>query len=434
MAFLSTLTQTLPQIQTTILESYNSTATVPAATGSGSALGPSFNAVALAIFNQQQQVLYTANISRLSTVPVNADGTPNPDVDSFCAPFGVTRLLATASQGYVVFSAASPVQVQVVIPVGAVVQTSGGLQFSVIADTTQPGYSVPLNGYVIPFNSQAVTGTVQCTASGTIGNVQANQITQIFNGIGAIPLPAIQTVNNPYAFTDIAHNQVPARDVESDAALKTRFTLAMSTSSPGTTPVSQSNPSGTIGGGASGCVNSVAAAILGVQTGITYSIGDRKDADGSPHVAYFTAVVAFLGATTSTPSNLITQVTTALEGNPAAVPPIPQARPDGIDYQVIGPTIVTVDIGATITMTPGSIAATVQAAVIAAFNAYISTIGLDPKGSSTIAQYGKVYAVLYGVTGVAKVEGLTLNSGTSDITAAFAHMLAPGTNPSVIVS
>jgi Baseplate J-like protein len=398
LAFFTPLT--MAQIQQTILQGYNAAAGLPADTGPGSSFGPSFNAAALAIFNQQQQVIYVAAIARLSTIPVNPNGTPNPDLDSFCLVFNVPREGASASSGQVTFSTTSPVSgPPVIVPVGAIVQTSSGLQFQVIADPTNSAYNAGDSGYPIGSTYSSVNVTVQCLTTGTIGNVQAGQISNLY-GSSTVPVPAqISTVSNAAAFDN-------AIDFEADPAYKQRFTTTVSTGSVATEFA--------LGGAA-----------LGVQPGLTYSIGDRENADGSSHIAYFTLVVAVLGSSTTTPGGILSGVIAALEGNlTASIQPV---RAAGISYQVISPTFIAANVGALITLSPGAVWATVEAACIAALTSYIQSIGLNPEGNATTLSYMKLGAILFGVTGVANVDSLLLNSGIVDLTATFSQMFSVGT-------
>jgi len=404
LAFLTTLT--LQQIQSTIIEGYNAVATLPADTGAGSSLGPMFNAFALALFNQQQEIIYVAAVSRLATIPANADGSPNPDVDSFVQAFGITPLGASAAQGQVTFSTSTPVGAQIVILVGSIVTTAGGLQFQVIADPNNGSYNPTLNGYPINVSGSSVNATVLCLTTGTIGNVQAGTITQLYGGVGAIQFPApVNSVSNAAAFTN-------AINFESDAALKARFTLTQST------------------GRNTGTSSAIISAALGVQPGLIVSYGDQINADGTPHLSYFTLVVAIAGTATAPPSApseaTKTAVRSALEGDPAqGINPV---RPAGITYDVIGPTVFTsVNVSATIKLIPGTVAATVAASASSTVTNYINSIGLNTYGGTTTVSASKIAALLWGIAGVANVDNITLNSGPGDVTAPFAQMLIPGT-------
>jgi Baseplate J-like protein len=413
LAFLTPLS--LSQIQQTVVNFYNAAAATngipPVDTGQGSALGPVLNSAAFAIFQAQNEIIYVAAISRLSTIPANADGSPNPDVDTFVAPFGFTRVFGTASGGQLLFSTPSAVATQVVIPVGAIAQTPGGLQFQVIADTTNAAYSATLNGYPITIGNASVSASAQCLSTGVQGNVVPGSITQLFGGTTGAQIPApVNGVTNPLAFTGGAN-------LESDAALKTRFTAGIST------------------GRNTGTAFCVISAAMGTNPNLILSYGDRLNADGTTHNAYFTLVAAISGSTSPTPASVLNAiggpglVPSALEGNPPMG--IPQARPAGISYQVIGPTqFNSVTISGALTLSASAVSATVIASAQAAVAAYINSIGLLPYAlpgaSSTLLSYTKIAAILWSIPGIVNVDGILLNGGTSDITCPFAQMFTPG--------
>lgn len=221
---------------------YAAQAAIPANDAPGSTLGSMWNAAALLMMQAQAPNVRAQIIARLATCT-------GGDVDSFVAPFGITRLAATAATGGVLCSTASPTSSQLVVPVGGQVQAASGLTFTIIADTTNAAYSQSAGGYVIAPGGSSVTATVQCNTAGIVGNVQANQITTLYGGVSSATITGISTVTNPAAFTNAINN-------ESDAALKARFTLRMS--------------SGVVATG-----NALASAVLATQAGLTYSIGDQ---------------------------------------------------------------------------------------------------------------------------------------------------------------
>ncbi len=398
MAFLTQLTRA--QLRSIAVDAYNAGATIPAATDAGSSFGSTFDGLSLMAMELQRQIAYNVAIDRLSTIIPNADGSPNPDVDSYCAPFNVLRGGTQYASGSVTLSAPSPVTSNLIIPVGGIVTTQSGLQFAIVPDTNQSAFNAVDNGYVLATGQTSVTVTVKCLTGGTIGNVQAGQIQNLYGGPGAIVISGITTVSNPGAFTN-------GSAYESDAAYIARFALAVST-------------------GRTATYSALGAAILALQTGLTYSIGDRLNADGSAHAAYFTAVVAELGQSGATSPSLLAAARTALEGNPAAG--IPPVRGIGISYQVISPTILTVTPSATIAAAPGYTKSIVQSNAAAAYVSLVEAIGLDPQGNPTVLPYGQVYATLYGIPGVLRVDYLALNGAeNADISAGFGVLLAPGT-------
>jgi phage-related baseplate assembly protein len=128
-------------------------------------------------------------------------------------------------------------------------------------------------------------------------------------------------------------------------------------------------------------------------------------------------VVNVIGQSSGPGGELLSEISDAV----AAV------RPLGISYTVVAPTLLSVAVAGTLTIASGYTASAVVAAANAAVAAYIDSIGLSPTGTSTTLSYGRVFAILFSVPGVANVDGLTLNgtSGT-DIVAPFGEQIVAG--------
>lgn len=371
MSYITTYTRA--QLKQIIAEEYASLDVAPAKTDPGSALGSIFDAEALIAILLQRQVIYALGVSRFAT-------SSYADSVTFAAPFGITPLgpsTATVLEQFTTPSAV--VGSPLVIPAGTIVQTPDGLQFTLLADLS------------ILVGDTTASGLVQCVAPGTIGNVAANTITQLYSGTGSTPLAAVVNVTNP----DAATNGV---DQESLASFKARFTLAVSSGRVATR-------------------NAIAAAILAVQAGLTYAIGDRENPDGSEHAAFFSVIVNELGQNSGPSSPLLAAVAAAVE----------TVRSAGVSYVVQGPTLVAIDATATIVVQAGFLSSVVITAVQNAYVAYLDSIGLDPMGGTTTVSFGKVYAQLLGVAGVFDVKLLTLNGDVVDITAPFGSQLVAGT-------
>ena len=385
------------------VDAYNESAEIPVATDAGSGLGAFFDGTSLIAVMEQRQLIYVAAIARLSTIPANADGTPNPDVDSYISPFIGPRLGEQYAKGPCNIGSPSNVVTQQVVLVG-VTLLGGGLIYTVVADTSNTAYSAVLGGYPINPGYNTVSCTVQCSVPGIIGNAQIGQINQLYNGPGSVAPPAgISIVSNPSAFNTGA-------PYESDAQYIARFTARMKT-------------------GQGGTLWAMASALLGIAPGVTWAIADCKDGVGGAKSSYFTVILAMLGATGATSSTLLAQGVLALEGNPPAILP---TRPAGISYQVISPAILTVNAAATIKLTPGAVGSVVQANCNTAVAEYIAGLGLPGLLPATILPYLKVAAILYSVPGVAQVDSLVLTQGATtstgaDLTAAYYQMFAAGT-------
>lgn len=160
------------------------------------------------------EFIFIENLLQQVSLMARLSTSTGPDVDSFLADFGLSRLPAIAAQGQVTFTTASPATAQIVIPVGTVVQTLGGaIQFQVIADPSQSAWSPTLGAYVINQGQSIAIATVQALVAGSVNNVQVGQLVQMASPIGGI---ATVTNNAP-----IVNGQNP----ETDSAAKARFVL-----------------------------------------------------------------------------------------------------------------------------------------------------------------------------------------------------------------
>lgn len=377
--------RTFEQLQALAAQQYSAEAQLPANTDPGSSLGAIFNAISLLALVVQQEIVYVDQISRLNSIPVLPNGQPNPDVDSFCEPFGVPRTGPVAAGGPVNCSSQSPVSALTVVQVDKILTTQNGLQFIVIADDSNPDYSAGDGGYPIAIGQRTTQASVECLVEGTIGNVQIGQISEAFSSI-----PGVSIFSNPVAFTN-------GVDFEPDQDYKQRFTL-------------------TVSSGRVATRNAIAAAIEAVQTFLTYSLGDQKDAAGNFKIAYFTVFVNEIGQSSGPGETLLTAVYDAVDA----------VRSAGISFQVLAPTLIQVDAAATIVLAPGASAGPTLAACTAAFDVMMNNVGLDPQGGNTYASIGKVYAALLGVDGVFDVQNLLLNGAAVDVVATFGQQLVAG--------
>lgn len=379
-------TLTFAQFQQLFATQYSAVAAIPANTNPGSTLGAIANADAILALNVQGELIYINGISRLAT-------SFGADVDSFVNPFNVFRIQSGPSAGAVTCSTPSVATAQVVVPVGGIFSTANGLLFQIVADPTNSTtfFNAGLNGYVIAIGTSSCNVLVVCLTPGSIGNVQAGQISQIFGTSTTPSLAGISSVSNAAAFTS-------GIDVETDAALKTRFALLMSTG-----PVATAN--------------AFAAAILAVQAGLTYTIGDAVTNLNVAAPGFVSVFVNVNGSGVAAPGSLITAVQNSLVNNVKAA---------GITVNTYGPTLVAVTAAANLKIAAGFTAATVVAAALANLQTYLNGIGLDPKGAPTLAEISESYVVLRTTPGVANVTGLQLNSGTVDVAAAFGNQIIAG--------
>lgn len=302
------------------------------------------------------------------------------DLDSFVADFGLTREPSVPSSGSVTFSRFTDTQ-SALVPLGLQVQTAdGSVTFVVTEDATNPAWSPSQQGYVINSGTPSVTVPVMATAGGSVSNVVANSITLILSAV-----PGVNTVTNALAFTGGA-------DAETDAALRLRFQSFLNSLARGT-------------------LTSISYAISTVQTGLTDSIAENVNPDGSPHPGYLTITVD--DGTGSPPGSLLTAAAVAVD----------QYRGAGIAFGVFGPTKLTANVVFALTTETGYDHSTVVAEAVAAVVAFINGLSLGYE-----LPYTRLVQVIYDSSpGITNVTGVTLNGGTSDMTATAAQVVRAGT-------
>jgi uncharacterized phage protein gp47/JayE len=300
------------------------------------------------------------------------------DLDTFVEDYGLERNPAVAATGNVTFSRTTATQ-QAVVVVGTQVSTVVGSEiFAVTADSTNPNFNPALNGYVLTPGTTSISVPVQAVVAGAAGNVSANTITLILQGI-----PGVTNVTNPAAFTN-------GLDEESDPSLRKRFVDYINSLSKAT----------------KGAVQFAVESVNGVTDDV---IVENQDINGNTDLGYFYVVI---DDGTGNPSNtLIQSVTNAVDA----------VRPLTVAFGVYGPEIVNIDITATITPKPGFEASDLITAATNALTNFINDLII---GDDVI--YSELYQVIYNsstttnpdgsiTTNFANVQNLLLNGGTSDV-------------------
>jgi uncharacterized phage protein gp47/JayE len=319
-----------------------------------------------------------AIILRLLTV-TRAATSVGSDLDSFMADFGVYREPAVTATGQVTFARFTATQAAL-IPVGATLQTSDGTEtFTVTIDTTNTAYNATLGGYVLAINTSSVNVPVQAQTAGSGGNIQANTLTVI-----TTPISGVDTATNGAAYTN-------GLDAESDPALRIRFVLYLMSLSKGTK-------------------TAVGYAITSVQQGLNYTLTENQDYDGTVDYGNFWVAVDDGTGFPSTP--LLDNVSAAIDA----------VRALCIRFQVYAPVVETANVALTITTAANYDHATVVAAVSTALTNFINSLTLGNP-----LPYTQLAAIAYGVSGVTNVSAVTLNSGTSDLTASAKQVVKSGT-------
>lgn len=334
------------------------------------------SAVALWI---QGLLLQLLSVTRLAT----STGT---DVDTWVGDFGLTRLPAVAATGTVTFARFTSTQQAVVLAnatpsLSTQVQTANGQQvFYVTIDTTNPNWSSSLGGYVITANTASADVPVQALVAGSAGNVASGALNTL-----TTPIPYVDTVTNASSFST-------GIDAESDAALRARFVAYLASLARATKAA-------------------IGYAITSVQQGLSYTITENQDYNGTTHYGYFYVVV---DDGTGTPSDqLVTNVNTAIDNYRAFT----------VMFGVFKPLITTSNVVMTVTAASGYTHGTIAPIVQAALQTYINSLTLGVS-----LPYTRLMEVAYDASpGVANVTSVTLNSGTSDLTADQKHVIKAGT-------
>lgn len=292
------------------------------------------------------------------------------------AAFGVVPLGATSATGLVIFTAPGPATQAVSIPVGTLLSTNGGVQFSVVS------------GVALASGASMVQTTVQAVSGGTGGNVAASGITQILSGLG-------------YPFTVL--NPLPTAggaNAETLAGTLARFAAAVA--APGLCSlVAVANGAIGITVGTervlfSNCYEGWIAAGSGIgsgQAGFTLYIDD---------------------GTGSASSGLIAAVDAAISGNPGF-------RPVGVPFRVASTAPVFASVSVSGAMIPAYDNASGTTA-IAISNAIINYAGSLPISGTLYA--GNLAAVV-GTAGEGQLASFTVSlsgsagSGLSSVSAPF---------------
>jgi uncharacterized phage protein gp47/JayE len=303
------------------------------------------------------------------------------DLDTWVADYGLARLSAVAATGQVTFSRFTPTQ-QALVLIGTQVETADGTQvFTVILDTTNPNYNAALGGYVILPNTSSINVTVQANTPGSGGNVAIGALNTL-----TTPIPYVDSVTNTAAFTN-------GVDAESDVALRVRFIAYIASLSKATKAA-------------------IGYAITSVQQGLQYTLTENYDYNGNLTYGYFYVVVD--DGTGNPSSQLLGSVNNAIDA----------VRACCVRFGVFAPVVVTANVVMTITTATGYVHNTVATTVQTALKNFINSLPLG-----TTLTYTRLAQVAYDAQpgAITNVTSVTLNSGTSDLTATAKQVIKYGT-------
>lgn len=334
------------------------------------AIVESFSGVVMWLQSMALQILSS---NRLST-------SSGSDVDTWMADYSLTRLAGQAASGLVMFSRFSAAT-QVVVPIGATVQSTDGTQdYTVTTDTTNVNYSATLGGYVMAVSVESIYVPVQADSVGLAGNAAIGGISVITSAI-----PGVDTVTNATALTN-------GEDAETDAAFRLRFQAYIAGLSKGTKAA-------------------IGYAIQSVKQDMSYTLTENESYSGATDYGYFYVVID--DGTGAPSSQVISDVTAAIDATRAFT----------VNFGVFGPVVVTANASMTLTIASGYDATAVKALVTTAVTNYLNTI---PLGESV--PYTRLAQVAYAASdGVTNVSSVLLNSGTADLSITAKQIAKAGT-------
>lgn len=304
--------------------------------------------------------------------------------------FDVVPLNAASSTGTVTFAttssggSGSPAPVSVFIPTGTVVQTTGGIQFSTLSDTT------------LVSGSTSVSVSAQAINPGLAGNVGASSITLISS-----PLTAVLYVNNAASF----NGGTNAETIQQTAARFANVVAALQLSSP----------------------QAVAAACLGVTNGtevVQYATCyEPYLSSGPPYSAYFNAIID--NGAGSASATLITNVTNKLNGDLVNFT-TSGFRPAGVPFSVsaVTPTAANVAVSATHAATADE--TQVSAQITAAVQNYFASLNFGATIQQSVLATQVSNAVINQVTALT-VQLLLVSTPVSSIAVAATSRAQLGT-------
>ena len=310
------------------------------------------------------------------------------DVDTFIQEFGYTRPSAVAATGIVNFSRTIITSVSYIPATTTIVSASStNVQFTTTINSTLSYYDPTTNSYVMGIGITNINVPVQCTVTGIMGNVNIGQIDTINS-----PLINVPTVTNAGAFDNGAA-------AAPDTLTKADFVLYLQ-------------------GLSRAIYQAIQFAVVNTplygQLVTRYQIIENLNESGGAQLGFFFVVVD--DGTGSPSNNLINAVKANIE----------LYRGLAIQYDVIGPTVVTMTIVMTLTINISSdtpLQTAVTASVQAALNNYINSLPIGgtkviniPPNTSGFLYFSELYdIILNSNSNILSVPSLTLNSGTSDI-------------------
>lgn len=321
-------------------------------------------------------VIWLESLILLLLQTTRAATSSGTDLDTWMADYSLTRLPAKAATGNVTFARFTPT-LQALVPVGTVIQSADGTQqYAVVADTTNAAYSASQDGYVIEAGVSSVAAAVQAVNTGAATNAAVNTITVITQAI-----PSVDTVTNALAFTN-------GEDAETDTALRARFVAYIANLSKATK-------------------DAIGYAITSLQTGVSYSLVENYAYNGTYTPGYFYVVVD--DGSGDPPSTFLDSVSNAVDA----------VRGFTASFGVFAPVVVNATVAMSATIASGYDPTATKALAQTAIDDYIDSLTLGQT-----LPYTRLAQIAYDASpGITNITGVTLNGGTSDLTADAKHVI-----------
>lgn len=251
-----------------------------------------------------------------------------------------------------------------VIAVGSLFATGAGVQFETLAEVTIG-------------EAGSIAADIRAVEAGARGNVPAGAITEIPVSIAGVT--AVTTANPTTGGTD----------QETDAALLERLLEKVRT------PATSGNVAHYL---------QWAKSVSGVGDAKVFPIWDGNGT---------VKVVIIDGNKQPTGPEMVTNVAAYIE----------EVRPIGATVTVESATALNIDVVATLTLTAGAVLVDVKAAFETALTAYLQQIAFK----QSYVSYAQVGSLLLDTPGVLDYSGLTLNTGTGNVTIGNTQVAVKGT-------
>ena len=316
-------------------------------------------------------------LALLTLQTVRAATCSGSDLDSWMADFSLTRLPATPSSGFVTFSRYAPVT-QAVIPVGASVRTSDGLnEFKVSQDETNSSWNAERIGYILSSGVSSIVLPVVATNPGSGSNLTSGQLVRLSSAI-----PGVDTVTNTEA-------TIGGKDSEEDDAFRSRFSLYFNSRNRAT-------------------ADAIAYAISQVDPNLPHLILENTDSDLSPRIGSILIVVNAVNG------NLTEWLQQALF---QAIDPV---RPIGTFFAIRQATNVSVVPGMQLSLRVGAARDDIEAKIRNALEIYIQSLPIGATLSVT-----RLVQLVYNTSNlIENISGLSINAQSNDLSCSQVEALS----------